>query len=175
LSKKLRNGTISQEAQKEYLKAHPKSKRRVTAKPKQDTSTLKSKLEEKKTSLPSSKINDSFVNEAIKNMESDEDPGWSEGDTLPSKNTLKKLISLSNSNDFDNLYTEYNKSFGYKSNDEPNNNLTDLLKLDFHDDSLTIDDTKSLLNHPIYQQHLRNKIKEDARHYLKHYEDYLDD
>jgi len=43
--------SLSQEAQKEYLKDHPKSKRRVTAKPAKDTSKLKEKLEEKQQSL----------------------------------------------------------------------------------------------------------------------------
>ena len=38
---------LSQNAQKEYLKAHPKSKRRLTAKPSQDTSSLKEKLHDK--------------------------------------------------------------------------------------------------------------------------------
>jgi transketolase len=53
---------LSQKAQKEYLKDHPKSKRRVTAKPKQDTSKLKSKLKEKQQSLDLPKDFDDVIN-----------------------------------------------------------------------------------------------------------------
>jgi hypothetical protein len=158
---------MSYEAQKEYLRKHPKSKKKLTKKPSQ-------KSTERKSLEIDPKLVDAYIDEVTTAVYGDVASApaniflETETDKPISAKQIKRLMKLADTADFDVFWSQLNKTTGL-SDKEAIESIQNVFE--DRDEKVSFEEAKKILANPKIQKFWREAIKdngESAIEELKH-------